>query len=135
MVSISGLIGKKFSTTKFFMSKTNPQHYRRGSIEPWDFIIAQDLNFLEGNIIKYVVRAGHKDDESRLDDLTKAATYLRKLIETASHDESISSRSDGPSNQVPQFDGTTHRCIQSRYSEDSAEVDFGGIPGSYGGTC
>ena len=70
------------------MSKTNPQHYRQGSIEPWDFIVSQNLNFLEGNIIKYVTRAGKKNGESRLDDLTKAATYLRKLIETTSQDES-----------------------------------------------
>ncbi len=135
MVSTSGLIGKKSFTTKFYMSKANPHHYRRGDIEPWDFIIAQDLNFLEGNIIKYVVRAGHKDDESRLDDLTKAATYLRKLIEIASQDESNTPRSDGPSNQVPQFDGATHWHIQSSYCDDATEIDFGGVRGSYGGTC
>ena len=34
MVSTPGLIGKKSSTKKFSMSKTNPQHYRQGSIEP-----------------------------------------------------------------------------------------------------
>lgn len=117
------------------MSKSNPQHYRQGSIEPWDFIVSQDLNFLEGNIIKYVTRAGKKDGESRLDDLTKAATYLRKLIETTSQDESTTPRPDGSSDQVSQSDGTTHRCIQSRYSEDSAEIDLGGVRGSYGGTC
>ena len=135
MVSTFGLIGWKPFIKKFLMSKTNPQHYRQGSIEPWDFIVSQDLNFLEGNIIKYVTRAGKKDGESRLDDLTKAATYLRKLIETASQDESTSPRPDGSSDQVPQADGTTHWCIQSRYSDDSAEIDFGGVRGSYGGTC
>ena len=87
------------------MSKTNPQHYRQGSIEPWDFIVSQNLNFLEGNIIKYVTRAGKKNGESRLDDLTKAATYLRKLIETTSQDEGTPPRPDGSSNQVPQCDG------------------------------
>jgi len=46
-------------------------------IQPWDFIIANDLNFLEGNIIKYVVRK--KGD--RLEDLEKARHYLDKLIE------------------------------------------------------
>ena len=117
------------------MSKSNPQHYRQGSIEPWDFIVSQNLNFLEGNIIKYVTRAGKKDGESRLDDLTKAATYLRKLIETTSQDESTPPRPDGSSNQVPQCDGSTCRPIQSRYSEDSADADLGGISGSYGGTC
>ena len=117
------------------MSKTNPQHYRQGSIEPWDFIVSQDLNFLEGNIIKYVTRAGKKDGETRLDDLTKAATYLRKLIETTSQDESTAPRPDGSSDQVSQLDGATHWHLQSSYSDDSAEIDFGGVRGSYGGTC
>ena len=117
------------------MSKTNPQHYRQGSIEPWDFIVSQDLNFLEGNIIKYVTRAGKKDGESRLDDLTKAATYLRKLIETASQNESTSPRPDGSSDSISQCDGSACRPIQSRYSEDTTEADFGGVRGSYGGTC
>lgn len=135
MVSTSGLTGLKTSTKKLLMSKTNPPHYRRGSIQPWDFIIAQDLNFLEGNIIKYVVRAGKKDDESRLDDLTKAATYLRKLIETTAQDESISTRSDGTSHYVSPSDGTTNRSIQFRHSDDSTDVDFGGVPGVFGGTC
>ena len=117
------------------MSKTNPQHYRQGSIEPWDFIVSQNLNFLEGNIIKYVTRAGKKNGESRLDDLTKAATYLRKLIETTSQDESTPPRPNGSSNQVPQCDGSACRPIQSRYSEDTADADLGGVSGSYGGTC
>lgn len=135
MVSTSGLIGKKTSTTKFYMSKANPQHYRRGSIEPWDYIVANNLGYLEGNIIKYISRAGFKDGESRLDDLTKAAAYLRKLIETTSQDESTSPRPDGSSDQVSQFDAAAHWHLQSSYSKDAAEIDFGGIPGSYGGTC
>ena len=135
MVSTFGLIGWKPFTKKFLMSKSNPQHYRQGSIEPWDFIVSQDLNFLEGNIIKYVTRAGKKDGESRLDDLTKAATYLRKLIETASQDESTTPRPDGSSDSISQCDGSACRPIQSRYSEDSTETDFGGVRGSYGGTC
>ena len=135
MVSTSGLIGWNPFIKKFLMSKSNPQHYRQGSIEPWDFIVSQNLNFLEGNIIKYVTRAGKKDGESRLDDLTKAATYLRKLIETASQDESTAPRPDGSSNSISQCDGSACRPIQSRNSEDSTEADFGGVRGSYGGTC
>ena len=117
------------------MSKANPQHYRRGSIEPWDYIVANNLGYLEGNIIKYISRAGFKDGESRLDDLTKAATYLRKLIETTSQDESPPPRPDGSSDSIPQCDGSACRPIQSRNSEDSTEADFGGVRGSYGGTC
>ena len=63
--------------------KVNPEHYRQGSIEPWDFIIDQELGYLEGNIVKYITRAGKKDGETRLDDLLKAQAYLVKLISTA----------------------------------------------------
>ena len=65
--------------------KVNPSHYK-GSIEPWDYIIAQDLGYLEGNIIKYISRAGRKDGETRLDDLLKAKAYLNKLIQAEVND-------------------------------------------------
>lgn len=65
-------------------TKFDPQHYH-GSVEPWDLIAAQKLDFFSGNIIKYVVRAGKKTGESDLDDLIKAQVYLKKLIEIRSH--------------------------------------------------
>lgn len=51
-----------------------PGYYKRGSIEVWDFIRDQQLNYHLGNAIKYVCRAGHKDDA--LSDLDKAIHYL-----------------------------------------------------------
>jgi hypothetical protein len=48
-------------------------------IQPWDFIIANDLNFLEGNIVKYVTRSRRKG--KTVEDLEKARHYLDKLIE------------------------------------------------------
>ena len=65
-------------------TKYDPSHYH-GSVEPWDLIAAQELDFFSGNIVKYVVRAGKKDGESVLDDLIKAQVYLKKLIEIRSH--------------------------------------------------
>jgi glutamate mutase epsilon subunit len=55
-----------------------PTYYTRGKIETWDFIIDKDLNYVEGNVIKYVVRYKQKNG---LDDLLKARDYLDKLIE------------------------------------------------------
>ena len=56
---------------------TNPSYYRRGSIEAWDFIRDQGLNFHLGNAIKYICRYGHKGDyNSQLSDLNKAIHYL-----------------------------------------------------------
>ena len=40
-----------------------PSYYRRGSIDVWDFIRTKELGFHLGNVIKYVCRAGYKDDD------------------------------------------------------------------------
>jgi hypothetical protein len=56
-------------------------HYENGTqIDVIEFATMYDLNFNRGNIIKYVVRAGKKDDEVK--DLEKAMDYLRREIET-----------------------------------------------------
>lgn len=59
-----------------------PSHYlSREGIEPIDFIESNDLSFLEGNVVKYVVRAPFKGTE--LKDLLKAQFYLTRLINQA----------------------------------------------------
>lgn len=55
----------------------SPKHYTQGTIEVIDFIIDQEFNYLEGNIIKYVSRYTMKNG---LEDLKKAKWYLDKLI-------------------------------------------------------
>ena len=62
------------------MTKYDPDHYKRGAIEPWDFIASQKLDFFLGNVVKYVTRAGHKQYEEEIDDLLKAKVYLDKKI-------------------------------------------------------
>ena len=53
------------------------KHYQKG-IQPWDYIIANNLGYLEGNIVKYVSRW---KDKGGVQDLKKAQHYLQKLIE------------------------------------------------------
>jgi hypothetical protein len=53
-------------------------HYAVKAIQPWDYIIANDLGYLEGNIVKYVSRW---KDKGGVQDLKKAQHYLQKLIE------------------------------------------------------
>jgi hypothetical protein len=62
------------------MTKFSPNHYQKGSIEVWDFIRDQNLDYLKGNIIKYVCRSGSKPGETEIDDLLKAKAYLDKAI-------------------------------------------------------
>ena len=60
-------------------NETGPEYYRRGPIQPWDFIRSQELNFHLGNAIKYICRADHKYDD--IEDLSKAIHYLSNEIE------------------------------------------------------
>jgi hypothetical protein len=53
-------------------------HYKRHKIQPIDFIYDNEIGFIEGNIIKYVMRHKHKNG---LEDLKKALHYLQILIE------------------------------------------------------
>ena len=66
--------------------KEQPKHYQ-GVIQPVEFIAANNLCFIKGNIIKYVYRAGNKDGESNLKDLRKAKHYLEMAIELAKNGE------------------------------------------------
>lgn len=59
----------------------HPPHYTVGGVEVIDFIEAKGLGFSLGNVVKYVVRAGHKGDP--LQDLQKARWYLERAIQKA----------------------------------------------------
>ena len=74
----------------------SPTHYTRGSIEDWDFIRDQGLNYHLGNAIKYICRAGFKD--SKKQDLEKAIHYLENELHHTTLQESKSERS---SNTIP----------------------------------
>ena len=54
----------------------NPDHYKVG-IETIDYITSWKMDYLEGNIIKYVSRYNYKNG---VEDLKKAQWYLTKLI-------------------------------------------------------
>jgi len=64
-----------------------PAYYQRGSIDVWDFVRQQELNFHLGNAIKYICRAGYKD--SKIQDLEKAIHYLENELH---HEENLSIR-------------------------------------------
>ena len=52
-------------------------HYRKMKIQPIEFVLANDLGYCEGNIIKYVCRFR---DKNGIDDLHKARHYIDFLI-------------------------------------------------------
>ena len=51
-------------------------HYAKHTIQPWDIIREYELDFFEGNALKYLLR----QKGSRLEDLRKAAHYLEECI-------------------------------------------------------
>lgn len=57
----------------------NPEHYNRLNPQPKDVIRAWGLNFNLGSAVKYISRAGHKDDI--VQDLKKAQEFIQFEID------------------------------------------------------
>lgn len=53
-------------------------HYHKCKIEPIDYILANDLGFCEGNVVKYITRY---KDKGGIDDLRKIKVYVDFLID------------------------------------------------------
>jgi hypothetical protein len=53
-------------------------HYKHLKIEPTEYAHANDLGFLEGNVVKYVTR--HKE-KGGAEDLKKAIHYIEMILE------------------------------------------------------
>jgi hypothetical protein len=75
------------------MDKVNhPNHYKSGNngYEVIDIIEFFDLNFHRGNVLKYLLRSGKKEEagydsrEKEIEDLEKAVWYLRREIKRLS---------------------------------------------------
>jgi hypothetical protein len=57
-------------------------HYKKHGIQPWDYVLANNLGYLEGTAIKYITRWR---DKGGIDDIRKAIHFLEKLIEHESN--------------------------------------------------
>jgi hypothetical protein len=69
-------VEKAFTTTQEEIKK--PARYnKKGKLECWDVVLDQEMDFLEGNILKYLWRYKEKNG---VEDLKKARVYLDKLI-------------------------------------------------------
>ena len=53
-------------------------HYKNNTIQPWDFVAANNLGYFEGSAIKYITRWRSKGG---IADIQKAIHFLEKLIE------------------------------------------------------
>ncbi len=61
----------------------HPSHYNSGAIEVIDYI--EDNGWAEGfclgNAVKYISRAGKKDNESTIKDVSKARWYIDRYLQ------------------------------------------------------
>lgn len=62
----------------------HPPHYNYGKFEVIEFIEDQQLGYHLGNALKYICRAGRKDESKFVEDLEKAIWYIRRRIELKS---------------------------------------------------
>ncbi len=61
-------------------------HYKKYKIQPVEYVHANNIPFIEGNIIKYVTRWR---DKNGVKDLEKARHFIDMLIELESKNENI----------------------------------------------
>ena len=64
---------------KSFKKQVGGNHYKNYEIQPVEFIIKNNIGFVEGNIIKYVLRFKEKGGAV---DLEKAKHYIELLIDS-----------------------------------------------------
>ena len=60
-------------------------HYKDCKIQPVEYIVGNDLTFLEGNIIKYVTRHRRKGEGRK--DIEKVIHYAEMILEMEYNDE------------------------------------------------
>ena len=65
---------------KSFKKQVGGNHYKKYKIQPVEFIIKNNIGFVEGNIIKYVLRFKEKGG---VQDLEKAKHYIELLIDSS----------------------------------------------------
>ena len=60
--------------------------YSKNAIQPWDYIVANELGYLEGNIVKYITRWR---DKGGIQDIDKVIHYAQKLKEVELKKEEV----------------------------------------------
>jgi len=64
---------------KSYKKQVGGNHYKNYKIQPVEFIIKNNIGFVEGNIIKYILRFKEKGG---VQDLKKVKHYIELLIDS-----------------------------------------------------
>ena len=125
------------SNTKANDEQVGGQHYKDVSIQHWDFVWAQNLDYFQGQITKYVCR--HRD-KNGIEDLLKAKHFLEKYIELIEGDSTpvldaliVDSRKVQPTGFVGfNYEGTDDRgsLFTCKFCNQEVRVPWGHYPGT-----
>ena len=63
-------------------------HYKKASIQVWDFIAANEMDWFQGSIVKYITRWHMKGG---IEELLKAQHVLEKYIEVHGGNQELDS--------------------------------------------
>ena len=62
-------------------SQVGGDHYKKKTIQPWHIVDEYELDFYEGNALKYLLRdKSNTDSGKRKEDLEKCVHYLQKKL-------------------------------------------------------
>ena len=75
----------KKQALKATIKQVGGSHYKDCKIQPVEYIVGNDLTFLEGNIIKYVTRHRRKGEGKK--DIEKVIHYAEMILEMEYKDE------------------------------------------------
>jgi hypothetical protein len=64
---------------KSYKKQVGGSHYKKYKIQPIEFIVKNNIGFVEGNILKYILRF---KDKGGVQDLLKAKHYIELLIDS-----------------------------------------------------
>lgn len=78
MNSIEGILFVP-ETHSPFDKQVGGEHYKNLKIQPVEYIVANNLNFLEGNVVKYITRHKQKGGKA---DVEKVIHYCELILKT-----------------------------------------------------
>ena len=75
----------KKQALKATLKQVGGSHYKDCKIQPVEYIVGNDLTFLEGNIIKYITRHRRKGEGRKV--IEKVIHYAEMILEMEYNDE------------------------------------------------
>lgn len=86
-INVGGVKMPMMWTDRINEDAINPPHYQQ--YEGFEVIdVTEQLNFCLGNAAKYILRAGHKPGNSKVQDLEKAKWYIEREIRRVENEDS-----------------------------------------------